>query len=123
MTTVGPFACSMAVLGGLDERILDRLAAHVRRITTTDVELDLEGYLRLVRLGETIELVEGAKVIARIAPIEESLTPRQRRFHELVELGVIRPPERPLRLEDLRARPIPCSSSLVQAVIEDRDDR
>ncbi|MFO1008571.1 MAG: hypothetical protein U1F29_00745 [Planctomycetota bacterium] len=95
----------------------------MRRVTTTDLELDLEGYLRLVQSGETIELVEDARVIARIAPVQESITPRQRPFHELVELGVVRPPEQPLRLEELRARPIPGAGSLVQAVIEERDER
>ena len=85
----------------------------------TDLKNRLSYYLRLVRRGETVTVLDRGKPVAQLTPVADVDDHLQR----LAAEGMVRLPIRPLTAAFWK-RPRPRSSkSVVAAVIEDREDR
>jgi len=122
---IGRAAGESTVLGpthesGLDWPLHHGYNSHMRRVTVTELKNKLSQYLRLVKKGETIEVVERSIPIARL---ERLRTSGDAELSQLVRDGIVTPARRPAP-DDLFARPpIPCRGDAVRAVIEQRGDR
>ena len=92
----------------------------MRRVTVTELKNKLSQYLRLVKKGETIEVVERSIPIARL---ERLRTSDDAELSQLVRDGIVTP-ARGAAPDDLFARPpIRCRGDAVRAVVEQRGDR
>ena len=95
----------------------------MRRVSVTELKNRLSHYLRLVKKGEAIEVVERGLPIAVIG---RAMTPRNSSevLERLVRAGIVTPPKEKLDVEAfLRHPPVPCSGDAVQALIDSRGDR
>lgn len=63
----------------------------MRRITVTELRGKLSEYLRLVKRGETIEVLERSVPIARIHPVDPSAIPAGSHLERLVRDGIVTP--------------------------------
>ncbi|MBI5361765.1 MAG: type II toxin-antitoxin system prevent-host-death family antitoxin [Planctomycetes bacterium] len=95
----------------------------MQQVPITDLKNRLSEFLRLVKRGETIEIIERNVAIARIEAIEPASDSSSSRFQQLVREGAITRPKAPLDLRKLGIRPRPCQGDAVQAVIDERGDR
>lgn len=75
-----------AAAGGED----DRLTVGMRELSQRTARI-----MALVRAGETVEVTDRGKVVARIVPAADD------RYQQLVAAGVIRPAKRPFDLAHL----------------------
>lgn len=82
----------------------------------------LSRYLRMVKHGGRITVLERETPIAELGPATSSRTPSRQTHDELARRGVIIPaPHASLRLEELGA-PIRCRGDALAAVRADRDE-
>jgi prevent-host-death family protein len=95
----------------------------MKRVTIRQLEARLREYLRLVKHGETIEIVERSAPIARIEAIHPASQSMSEKVARLVREGVITPPRAPLDKSFVSRQPIPCKGDIVRTLIEDRDNR
>lgn len=95
----------------------------MKRIAVTDLKNRLSEYLRLVKRGETIEILERSVAIARIEALPPASSSGKDRLARLVEDGIVHLPRRKLDPRFLQAPPVPCSGGAVDALIEERGDR
>jgi prevent-host-death family protein len=93
------------------------------KVTVTELKNKLSEYLRLVKQGETIEVIERSVPIARIEAVERSTAGKDRSLERLIRAGMISPALRKPRRELLKKPPVSCKGDIVQAVIEERGDR
>jgi prevent-host-death family protein len=95
----------------------------MRRVSVSELKNRLSHYLRLVKKGESIEIVEHDTPIARVtsvAPAPDS----DGHLARLLRAGIVSAPQSVLDVKAfLRKRPIPCTGDAVQAVIDGRGDR
>lgn len=93
----------------------------MKRVSVTDLKNKLSEYLRLVKKGETIEIVERNLPIARLEGLRQARNWNDSHLKELERRGILRPPlvEPDPRLLDNRP-PTPCSVDAVQILIEQR---
>ncbi len=95
----------------------------MRRVNVTELKNRLSRYLRLVKQGEVIEVLERSVPIARI----ESTARRPRRGREdlarLVREGVVASPPESDAGELLRRTPVPCRGDVARVLIEERRRR
>ena len=92
------------------------------RVKVTDLKNQLSHYLRLVKRGETIEVVERSVPIAQLTRVEE--VPQEKALlSRLVSEGIISPASQPPNDRFLDLPPVPCKGDVVQTLIEDRNDR
>jgi prevent-host-death family protein len=95
----------------------------MKRVSVTDLKNRLSEYLRLVKKGETIEVLERSMPIARIEGVARDREVGADHLKRLVFEGVVtQAKERPDR-KLLERRPIPCKGDVAKAIIEDRGDR
>lgn len=97
--------------------------AIMHQVPVTDLKNRLSEFLRLVKHGETIEVMERNVAIARIEAIVPASDSSGSRFQQLVREGVISQPKHRLEPEFFSFRPIACKESVVQALLEERDER
>lgn len=95
----------------------------MKRIAVSDLKNRLSEYLRLVKRGETIEILERSVPIARIEALPPGASSGKDRLARLVDDGVVQRPKRKRDLRFLQAPPVPCSGGAVEALIEERGDR
>jgi prevent-host-death family protein len=93
------------------------------RVSVTDLKSRLSEYLRRVKRGETLEVLERSVPIARIEAIRTADQDPDERVARLEREGVIRPPELPPDRSLLDLEPVPCRSDAVRALVEGRGDR
>jgi prevent-host-death family protein len=102
--------------------ILGRLAG-VKRVPVTDLKSRLGHWLRLVKSGETVEVVEHAVPIARITAVGSGDGPADEGLERLLRSGMVTRaaggPDRAV----FRRRPIPCRGDVVAAIVAVRDAR
>ncbi len=85
----------------------------------TDLKNRLSHYLRLVRRGETVTVLDRGKAVAQLTPVPKADDELQR----LAAEGVVRLPLRPLP-PSFWKRPRPVSrKSVTAALLEGREDR
>jgi antitoxin (DNA-binding transcriptional repressor) of toxin-antitoxin stability system len=85
----------------------------------SDLKNRLSFYLRLVRGGETVTVLDRGHAVAQITPIDSGSDELDR----LAAAGIVRLPIRPVS-KDFWTRKLPRAAvSVVAAIKEDRDDR
>ena len=92
------------------------------RVNVTDLKNQLSHYLRLVKRGETIEVVERSVPIAQLTRVEE-VAQEQELLSRLVSDGIVSPAFQPPNDDLLDLPAIPCKGDVVETLIEDRNDR
>ena len=99
----------------------------MKRVAVSQLKNRLSEYLRLVKRGETIEILERSVPIARIEglnPRTSAAGPRNEQFERLVRAGLIKSPKQKLDVKAFLAMPlVPCSVDAVKILIEERGDR
>jgi len=91
------------------------------KVTISDLRNRLSEYLRKVRAGETVLVLDRDRPIARI----ERIDGRQAFDERLIRLeaaGLVRRPSRPLPMAALEAKPPNSRRSVLDALIEERAD-
>jgi prevent-host-death family protein len=91
----------------------------MKRVSVTDLKNRLSEFLRLVKAGETVEIVERNVPIARIEPLAWRST-GDAQLDRLVRDGIVTPPSKPWDDSLLALPPVPCRGDIVQALIEER---
>jgi len=95
----------------------------MKRIAVTDLKNRLSEYLRLVKRGETIEILERSVPIARIEALPPAASSGKDRLARLVQEGVVQSPRKKRDLRFLQAPPVPCTGGAVEALLDARGDR
>ena len=95
----------------------------MRRVSVTTLKNELSRYLRLVKKGETIEVLERRVPIARLEGIAARGSSGEDELERLVREGLVRPARRLPDLGVLDRPPVPCASDPARAVVESRGDR
>jgi prevent-host-death family protein len=90
----------------------------MKRVSVTDLKNGLSQYLRLVKRGEVVEIMEHQVPIARLTRIEVTTTDDAHR-ERLIRDGIITPGTRDPRSVKLRP-PVPCAVDVVKILIEER---
>jgi prevent-host-death family protein len=94
----------------------------MRQVPVTDLKNKLSHYLRLVKRGETIEVLERSVPIARLSAVSGPELDRASRLARLVKEGVIHPGGKPF-LSFLETPPVHSKVNPVRALIEERGSR
>jgi prevent-host-death family protein len=97
--------------------------AKMRRATVSHLKNRLSEFLRLVKRGQTIEVVERGIPIARIQPILAGEGSGDERLQRLVVGGVVAQGRRPLDLSWLKEPPVVAGVDPVRVLIEERGER
>lgn len=95
----------------------------MKRVAVTDLKNRLSEYLRLVKRGETIEIMERSTPIARIEALPPASATGKERLAKLVREGLLQRPRAKRDLRVLRRPPVPSAGGAVRALLEDRDTR
>ena len=98
------------------------------QVKIAELKNHLSRYLRVVRAGEEVEVMDRNRPIARLTPISSSgkdsapgMTAEEKaRFEELVRQGLIRPARGKIPKEVLRNAP-PGKPGVLAALIEERE--
>ncbi|MGQ0722798.1 MAG: type II toxin-antitoxin system Phd/YefM family antitoxin [Candidatus Eiseniibacteriota bacterium] len=93
----------------------------MRRVSVTELKNRLSQYLRLVKRGETILVLERSIPVARLQSVGGKDADADSPVERLVRDGIITRPVRTGGVAALRKPPIPCRGDIVQALIEERD--
>lgn len=96
----------------------------MKQVAVTQLKNRLSEFLRLVKRGETIDVLEHGIPIARLSP----LVGKEKRSEDLLDRaireGIARPGRGRLPADFFdKHPPIPCNVDAVQMVIESRGDR
>lgn len=94
----------------------------MKRATISHAKNHLSELLAGVKRGETVLILERNRPIARIVPIEASQQGDDERLAELERLGVIRRAARPPRKTLPPPIRLPDGVSIVEALLEERDE-
>jgi len=93
----------------------------MKRVSVTDLKNKLSEYLRLVKKGETVEIVERNVPIARIEAVAQSRNRREIDVEDLERRGILKRPQEEWDPDFLKNRPpTPCSVDVVKILIEQR---
>jgi len=95
----------------------------MKQVSVTELKNRLSHYLRMVKRGVSIEIVERSIPIAQITAAASGSGGADARLEQLVRDGIVSRPKRRPGREILDFEPIPCSGDAVKAVIEGRGDR
>ncbi len=95
----------------------------MKRVSVTDLKNRLSEYLRLVKRGESIEVVDRSVPVARLLGVAGRAAGDSNPLDHLVREGVLSPARGKPPLELLRQPPVPCRADAVQALIDERGDR
>jgi prevent-host-death family protein len=96
--------------------------SHMIRASVSHARNHFSALLDQVKSGETVLVTERDKPVARIVPAGD--THLDDRIAELIRLGQVRPPLRPLRIEDIEIiRPDHGGyAGVVDAILEEREE-
>ncbi len=95
----------------------------MKRVAVTDLKNRLSEYLRLVKRGESIEIVEHSVPIARIESLRSSARDSASSIEHLVREGLARAPRKRLDAAFWSFRPVACSADAARAVADERGER
>ncbi len=95
----------------------------MKRVTITELKNKLSQYLRLVKRGETIEVLERSVPIARIEGLGDRAAGRNSLLQRLARDGVVALAKSKPSRDVLRTPPAPCRVDPVEILIEERGDR
>jgi antitoxin (DNA-binding transcriptional repressor) of toxin-antitoxin stability system len=91
----------------------------MEKATISELKNRLSAYLKKVRAGETVLILDRDTPVARLERILADENPDDR-LARLERSGLVRRARRPLSLEDLRAPAPQAKQSVVDAMIEER---
>lgn len=90
------------------------------KVSVTELKARLSKYLRLVKAGETVEVMERSVPIARLAAVHHG--GGDERLERLIATGVVTAPaEEPRTLHDVPL--VPTTGDVVEALVEGRGER
>jgi antitoxin (DNA-binding transcriptional repressor) of toxin-antitoxin stability system len=93
----------------------------MKQVSITDLKNKLSEYLRLVKRGETVEILERDVPIARIEKVKPARVSRDAYLKEMERRGILEPPLEEPDPDLLKNRPpTPCSVDVVRVLIEQR---
>lgn len=95
----------------------------MKQVSVTELKNRLSHYLRMVKRGVSIEVVERSHPIARITASTTDEKGADARLEQLIREGLVMRAKRKPGREILDFEPIPCSGDAIKAVIEGRGDR
>ena len=99
------------------------ILARMRQVSVTELKNQLSRYLRLVKRGETIEILERSVPVARLEGVPGGSLQGDGHLERLRRDGIILPSKRRARPDLLKDPPVPCRADAAQAVIDERGDR
>ena|ERR1041385_929624 len=105
--------------GLMDQAIL----ARMKRVSVTDLKNKLSHYLRLVKRGETLEVIERSVPIARIEGVSGKAPSKDDLLERLIRDGIVNRGKRIDPKIILDFKPVPCKEDPVKVLIEMRGDR
>lgn len=92
-------------------------------MTVTELKNKLNQYLRLVKQGEIVEVLDHGVPIARLQGIEREQEGGDALLERLIREGIVTRAERTPTKAWLRNAPVPCKGDAVRASIERRGER
>lgn len=93
----------------------------MKQVSVTELKNRLSHFLRLVKAGETIELLEHKVPVARLSAVED-ITADALALRLQRDGLAATPSAKPYR-RFLKTPPVPCSADAVRILIEERGDR
>jgi len=95
----------------------------VEKATISQLKNRLSAYLKKVRAGATILILDRDEPVARLERVEAGTRPGDR-ISRLEKAGLLRRGRRPLRIDGLRLPPPAARGSVLEALLEERrEDR
>ena len=95
----------------------------MRRVAVTELKNQLSRYLRLVKQGETVEIVEHAVPIARITGMRGARGKAAAGLDRLIRDGIVSPARLAPDRSAIARAPVPCSGDVVAAIALEREGR
>jgi prevent-host-death family protein len=93
------------------------------RVTVTELKNRLSHYLRLVKSGETIEVLERRVPVAVFHGVSQRLVGVDSLLERLERDGIVSRPTKKPGKELLKEPPVPCKLDPVKVLIEERGSR
>jgi prevent-host-death family protein len=94
--------------------------SSMRQVSVTELKNRLSQYLRLVRRGETIEVLERSVPVARLSGIGEDHATGDGGLERLLRDGIVTRARRKAGKSWLKEPPVPCRGDVVRTLIEER---
>ncbi len=91
----------------------------MEKATISQLKNRLSAYLKKVRAGGTVLILDRDTPIARLERVEAGARPADR-LSRLEKAGLVRRGRRPLQLDRLRAAPPAARRSVLEALLEER---
>ena len=91
----------------------------MRQVSVTDLKNKLSEYLRMVKKGETIEVLERSVPIARLQGVGDDPS-GDGRLERLLRDGIVTRAKRKPSKAWLKKPPVPCRVDVMQVLIEER---
>lgn len=91
----------------------------MQKATISEIKSRLSAYLKKVRAGETVLILDRHQPVAKIERVEPEDDPSGR-LAELTREGVLRLAAKPLLVEELRSEPAVLKSSILATLLEER---
>lgn len=95
----------------------------MKRVAVTELKNRLSEFLRMVKRGETLEVLEHSVPIARIEGVTGANRSDKGRLQRLVSEGLVTPARKKPNLKFLELPLLPCRADAVQILIEERGAR
>jgi prevent-host-death family protein len=95
----------------------------MKRVAVTDLKNRLSEFLRLVKRGETVEILERNVPIARLEAVRPASHATSDHVERLLREGLARGPKRKPDAAFWSFRPVPCSADAVRILLEERGER
>lgn len=93
----------------------------MKTVTISQLKNSLSAYLKRVRAGETVVILDRQEPVAMLERIDAAEHP-EGRLTRLEQAGALRRPVRPLALAELRSLPLPpARDSVLTALLDERD--
>jgi prevent-host-death family protein len=93
----------------------------MKQVTVTELKNKLSAYLRLVKKGQTLEVLDRSIPVARIEPA--AAPTGQGVLEQLARDGIVVRARKKSRKDFFKKPPFPCQADPVQALIEERGNR
>ncbi|HAK96561.1 MAG TPA: hypothetical protein DCM87_16615 [Planctomycetes bacterium] len=93
----------------------------MRQVTVTELKNKLSAYLRLVKKGHTLEVLERSVPVARIEPA--AAPSGAALIEQLAREGIAVPARTRPRKDFFKKPPLPCTADAAKVLIEERGTR
>jgi prevent-host-death family protein len=93
----------------------------MEKVSVSRLKDQLSAYLRKVRQGQTVLVMDRNRPIARLTPITDQVDESEH-IARLIALGIVTPPKGPpLSMEEIiRRRPVVPGAGVLEALLEER---